>query len=172
MTYKCNILLGKIIKVNVINGTVTLKTTTPFVNDIPDVEAVFVEIDGRPVPFFISEMYLQGNDLLSLKLTDYDTADKMKEFKGCRVFLTSNDTLKPDDNNYEDLTGYCVLDQNKTKIGTVDSVLQNPSQWLLSILSAHDKEILLPLHEDLIIEIDSIKKIITVEIPEGLMEIN
>ena len=47
MTYKCNILLGKIIKVNVINGTVTLKTTAPFVNDIPDMEAVFVEIDGK-----------------------------------------------------------------------------------------------------------------------------
>jgi 16S rRNA processing protein RimM len=172
MTYKCNILLGKIIKVNVINGTVTLKTTTPFVNDIPDMETVFVEIDGRPVPFFISELSSQGNDLLSLKLTDYDTADKIKEFKGCRVFLTSGDTLKSHNDNYEDLTGFSVFDENGNEIGTINNIIQNPRQWLLSISSVKKKDILLPLHEDLIIRIDDAKRIITVKIPEGLLEIN
>jgi len=225
MTYKCNILLGKIIKVNVHYGTITLKT---LINNIPGLDSVFIEINGRPIPFFIAESYLHGADLLSLKLVDYDTADKIKEFKGCKVFLTSGDTEKPhadnyeelngfgvfDENglhgadllslklvdydtadkikefkgcrvfltsgdtekphadNYEELNGFNVFDENGNKIGTVNNVIQNPRQWLLSILSVKGKEILLPVHEDLILGVDNAKRVIIVKIPEGLLEIN
>ena len=172
MTYKCNILLGKIIKVNALNGTAIIKISTPFVDNIDDMESVFVEIDGRPVPFFIAESDFNGNDLLSLKLTDYDTVDKIKEFKGCRVFLTSGDILESHNNNYEEITGFSVFDENENKIGTVNDVIQNPMQWLLSILSVNKKEILLPVHEDLILAINDAKRIITVKIPKGLLEIN
>jgi len=172
MTYKCNILLGKIIKVNVLNGTITIKITTPFIDNIDNMESVFVEIDGRPVPFFIVESDFNGNDLLSLKLADYDTADKVKEFKGCRVFLTSGEALESQNDNYENLIGFNVFDENKNKIGTVNDIIQNPKQWLFSILSTNGKEILLPVHEDLILAIDDAKRIITVKIPEGLLEIN
>jgi 16S rRNA processing protein RimM len=169
MTYKCNILLGKIIKVNVHNGTITIRS---LINNIPEMESVFIEINGSPVPFFIAESDLQGNDLLCLKLEDYDTADKINEFKGCRVFLTSGDTVKPHNDSYEELTGFSVFDENEDKIGTVSSIIQNPHQWLLNILSINNKEILLPVHEDLILGIDYEKKIIMVKIPEGLLEIN
>ena len=172
MTYKCNILLGKITKVNVHHGTITIKVTPPFIDNIPDMESVFIEINGRPVPFFISGSYFHGNDLLSLKLTDYDTADKLNEFKGCKVFLTSSEALQTQSNDYEELTGFSVFDENENKIGIVNSVIENPKQWLLSILSINNKEILLPVHEDLILNIDNAKKIITVKIPEGLLEIN
>ena len=172
MTYKCNILLGKITKVNVHHGTITIKVTPPFIDDIPDMESVFIETNGRPVPFFIAGSYFHGNDLLSLKLTDYDTADKLNEFKGCRVFLTSGDALQPHSNDYEELTGFSVFDENENKIGIVSGIIQNPQQWLFNILSMEKKEILLPVHEDLILRIDNTKKIIIVKIPEGLLEIN
>jgi len=172
MTYKCNILLGKIIKVNVLNGAITIKITPPFIDNIHNMESLFVEIDGRPVPFFIAESNLQGADLLSLKLIDYDTANKIKEFKGCRVFLTSGDTIESHSDNYDDLTGFSVVDENEDNIGVVGSIIKNPRQWLLSISSINRKEVLLPLHEDLILGIDDAKRIITVIIPEGLLEIN
>ena len=170
MTYKCNILLGKIIKVNVHNGTITIKTIIP-VGDA-DMESVFIVINGRPVPFFIAESDFRGNDLLTLKLIDYDTADKIKEFKDCRVFLTSGDALNPNNDNYEDLIGFSVFDENENEIGTVGSIIQNPQQWLLSILSVNKKEILLPFHKDLILKINDVKKIIIMKIPEGILKIN
>jgi 16S rRNA processing protein RimM len=88
------------------------------------------------------------------------------------VFLTSGDILQPHSDNHEELTGFDVFDENETKIGVVNGIIQNPRQWLLNILSVNKKEILLPAHEDLILRIDSAKKIITVKIPEGLLEIN
>jgi len=169
MTYKCNILLGKIIKVNVHNATITLKT---LINNVPELKSVFIEINGRPVPFFIAESDFHSADLLNMKLVDYDTADKINEFKGCRVFLTSDDALNPHSDNYEDLTGFSVFDENENKVGIINSVIENPKQWLFSILSVNKKEILLPVHEDLILSIDNVKKFIIEKIPEGLLDIN
>ncbi|MDR2886873.1 MAG: ribosome maturation factor RimM [Bacteroidales bacterium] len=171
MAYSRNILLGKIIKVNARNGTVTVGVTSSFVDNIPEMESVFVEIDNRPIPFFIDESETRGNDLLNLKLADYNTADKLKEFNGCRVFLTSGGVLN-NENCYEDLTGFSVFDENGNKMGTVNSIIQNPGQWLLEILSPQKKEILLPFHKDLILETDSIKRIVVIKIPEGLLDIN
>ena len=172
MTYKCNILLGKIFKINVHNGTITLKVTTTLVDDIPEMESIFVEIDGRLVPFFVAESNYHGNDLLNLKLVDYDTADKINEFKGCRVFLTSDDTLEYGGDIYEDIIGFNVFDENENRIGIVNNIIRNPKQWLLSILSEKKREILLPVHEDLVLRIDGAKRIIIIKIPEGLLEIN
>ena len=135
-------------------------------------DSVFIEINGTSVPFIIAETDFNGADLLSLKLVDYNTADKINEFKGCRVFLTSGETIQPNSDKYEDLTGFGVFDENENKIGIVNDIIQNPQQWLFSILSISNKEILLPVHEDLILRIDDSKKIITVKIPEGLLEIN
>lgn len=171
MAYSRNILLGKIIKVNTHNGTITVRGVALFVNNIPEMESVFIEIDDRPVPFFIDDSEIKGSDLLNLKLIDYNTADKLKEFNGCRVFLTSDDALNDENSYNEDLIGFSVFDKNGNKTGTVNSIIQNPGQWLLEILSQQKKKILLPFHKDLILETDCRKRAIVMKIPEGLLDI-
>jgi len=54
MTYKNKILLGKISKINMPDGSVSVRLEQEFVENIPDIESVFLEIAGKPVPFFIS----------------------------------------------------------------------------------------------------------------------
>ena len=172
MAYSCNILLGQIKKVNGYEGAVTIKLANSFIENIPQLESVFIEIDGKPVPFFISEYNYSGHDILKLKFADYNTAEMVAEFRGCKVFLTTSDNTASKDSNYEDLVGFKVIDENKTAVGNVAEIIHNPEQWLLTIISAQGKEILLPVHEDLILRIDDNKKIITVKIPDGLLEIN
>ena len=54
MAYKNDILLGRITKVSGYEGAVTVKLEKIFTENIPQMESVFLEIEGRPVPFFIS----------------------------------------------------------------------------------------------------------------------
>ncbi len=51
-------------------------------------ESVFLEIEGRPVPFFISGYGIFGADILKLRFEGYDSDEKISEFVGCRIFLT------------------------------------------------------------------------------------
>jgi len=172
MAYNCDILLGRISKVNGYEGAVTVKLEKIFSENIPQMESVFLEIEGRPVPFFISESEYSGADILKLKFDGYSSIEKISEFIGCRVFLTSGTHSENHTEDISSLKGYKVLIQDDLLIGTITEVVPNPGQLLLNILSTKNKEILIPFHEHFIVSIDKKAKILIMDIPDGLIEIN
>ena len=172
MAYIGNILLGQITKVSGYEGAVTVKVEKIFFENIPNMESVFLEIDGRPVPFFISYSEYSGAGILKLKFEGYDSVEKISEFTGCRVFLTTAFSGDKHTKDVESLVGFRVLIRGNELLGSVSEVISNPGQWLLNIVSEKDKDILIPFHEHFILSIDRKKKIIVMDIPEGLTEIN
>ena len=109
MAYNSDILLGRITKVNGYEGAVTVKLEKIFFENIPQMESVFLEIEGRPVPFFISDSEYSGADILKLKFEDYDSIEKISEFTGCRVFLTTGIPAENPADDIQSLIGYKVL---------------------------------------------------------------
>ena len=172
MAYSSNILLGRITKISGYEGAVAVKLEKTFTENIPLLESVFLEIDGKPVPFFISEYQYSGADILKLKFEDYDTIEKVTEFVNCFIFLTAPPTADSITDNLTDLSGYSVLSVDNTLIGVVSDLIRNPGQWLLAIQSEANKEILIPLHEDFIKKVDHKAKKIVMDIPEGLIDLN
>jgi 16S rRNA processing protein RimM len=172
VAYNSDILLGRITKVSGYEGALTVKLERLFSGDIPHMESVFLDIEGRPVPFFISDSEYSGADILKLKFDGYDSSDKVIEFVGCNVFLTTAPAVDESIEEKRSLIGYTVQTSDKLSLGTVEEVIENPGQWLLSVKSGSRKTILIPLHEDLIIKIDNRKRFLIMEIPEGLTEIN
>jgi 16S rRNA processing protein RimM len=172
MAYKSDILLGRITKVSGYEGAVTVKLERIFSGRIPHIESVFLEIEGRPVPFFISDSDYSGADILKLKFDGYDSSDSVIEFVGCRVFLTTPGPAGNKGEEIKSLSGYTVLTTDNTVVGIINEIIHNPGQWLLSVASESKKEILIPLHENFIVRIDNRMKIIIMDIPDGLTEIN
>lgn len=172
MAYVSNILLGQITKVSDYEGAVTVKLEKIFFENIPQMESVFLEIEGRPVPFFISDSEYSGAGILKLKFAGYDSVEKISEFTGCRVFLTTVFTGDKHTEDIESLVGFRVLIRGSELLGSVSEVIPNPGQWLLNIVSTKDKDILIPFHEDFIMKIDKKKKILVMDLPDGLTEIN
>jgi len=172
MAYKNDILLGRISKISGYEGAVTVRLEKSFVENIPRMESVFLEIEGRPVPFFISLSEYSGADVLKLRFEDYTSVEKISEFVGCRVFLTSEKAGSIEKDDFPDLTGYTVLLTDHSILGSVTEIIQNPGQWLLNIVSDRNKKMLIPLHEDFIVSIDDDKKIIVMDLPDGLTDLN
>ena len=171
MTYCSNILLGQILKVSGYEGAVSVKLDQSFIENIPEMESLFLEIEGRQVPFFVSDLEYRGAELLRLRFEGYDTIDKIREFTGCRVFLTTSVHYDKPGDDVESLEGYKVIHDDRL-LGTVKEVIQNPGQWLLNVKSTEGRDILIPVHEHLIVDIDNAKNTIVIDIPEGLTEIN
>ena len=171
MTYKNKILLGKISKINMPDGSVSVRLEQEFVENIPDIESVFLEIAGKPVPFFISSLTYQGGNILRISFEGYESYGKIAEFSGCRIFLASEEGggEKPDPLN---ISGFRVVLENKKLVGEVKEIIPNPGHDLLEIISPENKEILMPFHEDFIITSDLRRKTITVRLPEGLIDLN
>jgi 16S rRNA processing protein RimM len=172
MAYKYDILLGRITKVSGYEGAVAVKLEKIFTENIPQMESVFLEIEGRAVPFFITAIEYSGADILKLWFEGYDSNEKISEFTGCRIFLTSgryDDNLK-EDNQF--LIGFKVFIQGDGLLGSVSEILANNGQWLINVVSPNKNNILIPFHEHFIVSTDKIKKVIIMNIPEGLTEIN
>jgi len=172
MAYKNDILLGRIMKVSGYEGAVTVKLERFFSGKLPHMESVFLEIEGRPVPFFIADPEYSGADILKLKFDGYNSPEKVIEFVGSRVFLTTSAAVENKIEEIKSLIGYSVLTSDNIRLGSIEEVIPNPGQWLLSVLSPSNKAIFIPLHEHFIVKVDRKKKVLIMDIPEGLTEIN
>jgi 16S rRNA processing protein RimM len=147
MAYCCNILLGRITKVSGYEGAVAVRLEKYFIENIPLLESVFLEIEGRPVPFFINESDYSGADILKLSFEGYDTIEKISEFIGCRIFLIA-ETEEVNRNKADNqlLIGYKIITQHEELIGRVTDIISNNGQWLLNVASSERKNILIPFH--------------------------
>jgi 16S rRNA processing protein RimM len=172
MAYKSNILLGRITKLNGYEGAITVRLEKLFSGNIPEMESIFLEIEGKLVPFLVSDLEYSGADILKLKFEGYDSIEKISEFIGSRLFLTSDISVENEKQNFQDLLGFKIFNQENELIGEITEVISNPGQILLNITSVKKKEMLIPFHEHFIVSVNNRKKIIIMNLPEGLTDIN
>lgn len=164
--------LGRIVKVHGCDGGLTVKAERNFSDNIPEMESVFLEIEGNQVPFFIEHYQTLGSDNVILWLEDYRSVEKVKEFVGCLVYIPAGDHEDTDDSSRQDIVGFELFSSDTELIGIVTKVTENPGQWLITVVSSSGHEILIPFHEDLIIKIDEGSKKIEMNLPEGLKSLN
>jgi len=172
MAYSAGILLGKIIKSYGFDGALTIKTETGFEGNIPEMESVFLETDGKLVPFLVSSYEFVDNSLIRVTFDGYDSLGKVRGFIGSKVFLTSAIKTEDPEDDLNRFKGYRISTTCNDHLGTISEIIENPGQILLDVQTPRDEKILIPFHQDLIVRIDKRRKVITMDLPEGLMEIN
>jgi len=69
-----------------------------------------------------------------------------------------------------ELIGFKVIDDVHGEIGEITNILEMPQQLIFEIHKVK-KEILIPANENIIYKIDSNKKIVFINTPEGLIDI-
>ena len=154
--------VAKILKSHGTDGGVLagLRRITPGEIDIK--EPVFIEFDGLPVPFFIERMEPKGTDKLILHLNDVSNLEDAEELVGKEIFLDA----ELEEEEEPDFVGWTVLDRGKT-VGKVADYEPIPGNLCLYV-DAPSGRVMIPLHEDLILAVDSEKKIVDLDIPSGL----
>lgn len=164
--------LGIITKCHGIRGQVVLRLNDLGFDDIKEMESVFVIIDGLPVPFFISEYEERSKDTLLLTIDEINGEKEAKELIESRVFIRSSHLKQSPHKIIQSniLVGYHVIDSQLGEIGVINEILQFEQNPLLRILNKK-KEILLPLNDNFILDIDSENRILHVKAPEGITDI-
>jgi len=171
MTRDDYIFLGTIVKTRGTSGDLIIRSKKKIVQIKNNWESVMVEIDGLLVPFFISGWNISGSNEILLTVEDIDIPEKAVKFSGRKVYINqsvivfSSSEFHPDEVN-----GYLVIDINAGEIGRITGIDEIPGNPLFR-LKYHGREILIPIHQDLIIEINEKKKIVRVNLPAGFLEI-
>jgi len=163
--------IGYITKTKGLKGEVQLY----FEYDEPellDLDVVFAEINGKMVPFFISSYKLQPNNTGNFFFDDVDHIDKAQPLLRKKIYIPLSKVPEREDEDfhYNDLKGYIVSDETQGELGEIIEVNEYPQQFVATI-SYRNKEVLFPLNEDMILEIDEERQTLLIDLPEGLLDI-
>jgi 16S rRNA processing protein RimM len=163
--------IGYITKTKGLKGEIQLF----FEYDAPELlelDVIFADHSGKMVPFFVSSYKLHSNNTGNLYLEDVDHIDKAQALLRKKIYLplSKMPDRSDEDFHYNDLKGFMVIDETHGELGEIIEVNEYPQQFVATI-SYKETEILFPLNEDMIIEIDEDERTLTVDLPEGLLDI-
>ena len=156
--------IAKVLKSNGVDGDVLVSAPDVALEDLQG--PVLIDFDGLPAPFFIESCSRRGTGKYVIHLTDVCNLEDAEELVG--RFLMS-DEVEEEDDAAQDFTGWKVLNRGDY-VGTVTDCEPIPGNLCLYLKPAEDAdEIIIPLHEDLIISIDEDSLTLNINLPDGLL---
>lgn len=168
--------VGEVTKTHNLQGEVVITTNSNLIEKYAD-EPVFLQLDGAPVPFFIADegLVVRNHSSYIVKFDYVDTLEQAERLLGCEVMFESELLEEEDAEDYDfdvfELTGFEVSEQISGENGEVTEVADYSGNVVLTI-SIFGKEILLPLSDTYVKGIDFENRLLQVQIPEELAELN
>lgn len=162
--------LGRVTRPHGLKGALKVRLAEGIIPQIGIEEPVFILLQGGPVPFFVAERPHVNGGSLVLKLEGIDTIEAAEKFTGKEIHIAPEKLLTEEKTGLHVLVGYAVTDVNLGSIGAVSGVMELPYQSVLEV-EHRGKQLLIPAIEPIIRAIDAKGKRLTVETPEGLVDL-
>lgn len=161
--------IGVINKPHGIKGEVSF-TFTDDIFDRVDCDYLILLMDGILVPFFMEEYRFRSDTVALVKFEGIDTAEQARRFTNVEVYFPKKFMDEQEDvTSWNFFIGFRVEDVHHGYLGEITNV----DDTTLNVLFAIEKdgeELLLPAHEEFIIGLDRKKKVMKVNVPDGLIE--
>ena len=148
-------------------------TFTDDIFDRVDCDYLICLLDGIFVPFFIEEYRFRSDSTALVKLEGIDTAERARMFTNVEVYLPVKHAEEAEDGelSWNFFVGFRMEDVRHGELGEVVEVDTTTVNTLFVVEQEDGEELLIPAQEEFIVEINQEKKLITVELPEGLLNL-
>ncbi|MEL6926755.1 MAG: ribosome maturation factor RimM [Bacteroidota bacterium] len=168
--------VGQLKKPHGVNGEIRLMIKDQYLEDVLQCDILFVEIKGKPLPYFVDSFRESGQ--LLIRFEDIETPEAARPLNGKKILIRQSDVLEDakrqmvasDELEYARCVGYEMIDLEKGPLATIRAVEAFPQQEM-AVIDYDGRELFIPLHADLIERIDEAARQITVKLPEGLLEL-
>jgi len=166
--------LGKIVAAHGLKGELVLQHELGKKTDLKKLPALFLELKKDSfVPYFIRKAKGTTEKESLLLLEEIDTREKAQQLVGKLCWLPEEQFKQYADKQAPaSLLGYQIVEEEGSIkiLGTIEEVIEQPQQLLCRIL-LKGKEVLIPLNESTLLAIDHQAKTVSVQLPEGLLDI-
>ena len=164
--------LGKIVSKYSFKGEVLVKLDTDDPEIYENMESVFVSLGNNLVPFFIKRCRLHKSDLLRIDFEEVKSESDADRIMRSALYLplTQLPKLTGDKFYYHEVIGFAMVDEVHGNIGIIQSINDTTAQALFEV-QKEDKQLLIPMNDDIITKVDREHKTIHVKTPEGLVEL-
>ncbi len=134
-------------------------------------EWAFLEFRGKPVPFYVQSTKAEFDDEIVLRLQGIDSIEMASPLIGKTLLLPKKNVGKEEEDDSLHVEDYLIIDAQYGELGRVLEMVEYPYQTLAKIIW-QSREVLVPMVDEIVLEINDKKKTVLVQLPEGLLEIN
>lgn len=162
------ILFGRIIKPHGVKGEIRVDLKSPLTGN-EKLESVFIDIDGKRVPFFIASFSDKG-PFATLKLEGVDTFGSASNLKSKSCYIVvEEDTAESAEPSLDELIGFTIHDGILGDLGLVNAIEEGAQSRL--VIDHDGIEMLIPFVDEIVKSIDAESKKILVDLPDGFLDI-
>ena len=163
--------MGKLVAVFGLKGEMVLKHALGKKSSLKGLAAIFIEEKKESfLPWFVESAKIKSDEDVYVKLEGIDSREAAMKLMQKEVWIPEADFKKLAAKSAPaSILGYTIIDEGKP-LSEILEVIEQPHQ-LLCRLEMNEKEVLIPLNEQTIGNIDHKKKQVNVSLPDGLLEI-
>lgn len=164
--------IGRLGKPHGVKGEISFQFSDD-IFDVVDADYLLLEIDGILVPFFMEEYRFRSDEIALMKFEDIDNDDRARELTGCDVYFPrahgEADEVRL---TWSEIVGYQVIDNASHRpVGTITHVDESTINTLFVLSTDEGNELLVPAGADMIADVDKDKRVIIMDIPDGLLDL-
>ena len=172
MNNKSYVYVGFISKKIGFKGKISVKIDLANPNDYLNLDFIYIDIDKKLTPFKISSLNSKKNTFLEIKLDQINCEEETIGLMKKNVYLRTENTPSngQDKLNLIEYLNFEVTNPFHENIGFISDIYNNKLQNLIE-LKNKERKILIPFVETYIVKIDKKKKILILDLPEGILDL-
>ncbi|WP_256761456.1 ribosome maturation factor RimM [Cohnella sp. WQ 127256] len=165
--------IGKIVNTHGIKGELKVWTQT----DFPEVRfkpgsklLMFPPETGEPITIEIVSSREQ-KAMYVIKVKGFDNINQVEKYKGWELKVTDNERvpLPEGEYYYRDIVGCEVESEEGEQLGSVKDIMSTGANDIWIVKMSNGKELLIPVIDDVLIDVDVAARKIKVRLLEGLL---
>jgi len=158
--------IGKTLKTHGFNGSLKIVVNPLFLKEVVKSKYFFI----NKLPYFVENIQKAGAEQFIVKFEDVNTKEAVQNLCNQSLYIDKKNIKNWQQNVSEKLlVDYKIYDNDKY-IGIINEIVEMPQQILLST-TIENKEVLIPLNEDFMLEINEAEQKIILNLPENYLQI-
>lgn len=144
--------------------------------DMADLRCIVVDVDGIYVPFFITAIRPRSAQSLLLTIDGITNETEAAQMTNKTIFALTDELPEIDDEQdgdgfyAEDLIGFTISDADGKLSGEITAI-DDATDNVLFIVSTDKGDVLIPVADEFIVDIDTDNNHLIVNLPQGLLDI-
>lgn len=146
--------------------------------DLAGLSCIVLDIDGIFVPFFISGLRQRGSQSYLITIDGVENEQKAASLVNKTIYALSDEVVDDEDENGEegyyadDFIGFAISSTDGALKGVITDIDDTTDNVLFVVDADTDnKAYLIPVADEMIVEIDTDNRSITVDLPVGLLDL-
>lgn len=111
-------------------------------------------------------------NMVIMKLKGIDNINDIEKYKGCDILVTRENAAKLEEGEYfiADIIGADVVTDEGETLGKLTDVMQTGANDVYVVKMANDKEVLLPVIKECVLDVNTEEKKVLVHVMKGLLD--